>query len=148
MKKLIPGIGHIGVCVVFFCHDGNGKFVMALRGKNARDEHGRWDIGGGGLEFGRSVEDTLRGEIKEEYSANVESFEFLGHRDVHRDDNGKPTHWVALDFKVRVDSEQVQNGEPHKFDEVAWFTLDTPPDNIHSQLPVFFEKYRAKLATF
>ena len=41
------GIDFIGITTVFFCHDGKGKFLMAKRSKNARDEHGRWDIGGG-----------------------------------------------------------------------------------------------------
>ena len=27
----------------------------------------------------------------------------------------KKTHWVALDFKVKVDRGKARNGEPHKF---------------------------------
>lgn len=46
--NLVKGVDYIGVCVVYFCHDGKGEFVMAKRSSNARDEHGRWDIGGGG----------------------------------------------------------------------------------------------------
>ena len=66
-SELKKGVDFIGVTVVYFCHDGNGKFIMAKRSKNTRDEHGKWDIGGGGVEFGESVEKTLRKEIKEEY---------------------------------------------------------------------------------
>lgn len=53
------GIDYIGNSVVYFCHDGKGNFVMAKRSANARDEHGKWDIGGGGLEFGEKVEDEF-----------------------------------------------------------------------------------------
>lgn len=141
------GIDHIGVSVVYFCHDGNGRFLMAKRGSNARDEHGRWDIGGGGLEHGETVEERLRQEIKEEYCTEVLEHEFLGYDDVHREHNGDETHWLALFFKVRVDPKQVENGEPHKFDEVAWFELDDLPseEELHSQLPEFFRRYRGKL---
>ncbi len=139
------GFDYTGVTVVFFCHDGNGKFVMAKRNSNTRDEHGNWDIGGGGLDFGDTVEETVRKEIKEEYCTDVKELEFLGHRDVHREHNGKKTHWIALDFKVLVDSEIVDNGEPHKFDAVDWFTFDTIPENVHSQLPNFLSLYNHRL---
>ena len=145
IKAMTKGVDHIGVTASFFCHDGKGNSVMALRGANARDEQGRWDIGGGGLEFGEKIEDRLRTEIKEEYCADVIEYEFLGFRDAHREHNGKPTHWISLDFKVRVDHAQVRNGEPHKFDDIRWCTLATLPQPLHSTIPLFFEKYRGKL---
>ena len=142
MKK---GIDHIGVCVVYFCHDGQGNILFAKRSKNARDEQGVWDIGGGGVEFGDTVEQTLKKEIKEEYNAEVISFEFLGFRDVHRNHELKPTHWIALDYKVLVDRAGVKINEPHKFDDLGWFTLGNLPQPAHSQFPEFLEKYREKL---
>lgn len=144
-KNLKKGTDHIGVCVVYFCHDGNGRFLMGKRSNNARDEHGRWDIGGGAVEFAESVEETLRKEIREEYSTDVLASEFLGFRDVHREHEGVQTHWVALDFKVRVDPDKVTNGEPHKFDEVRWFTTMPTDEEVHSQIPRFLTLYRNKL---
>lgn len=142
MKK---GVDYTGVTIVFICHDGQGNFVMGKRSVNCRDEHGRWDIGGGGLEFGDTVEKTLRNEIKQEYCTNVISFEFLGYRDVHREHEGIKTHWIGLDFKVLIDKEKVKNGEPQKFDDIGWFTLDTLPNPVHSQFPKFLELYKYKL---
>src|SRR3990167_7281558 len=118
MKK---GVDYVGVCVVYFCHDGKGNFIMAKRNNNTRDEHGCWDIGGGGLEFGDTIEDTIRKEIQEEYSTNV------------------------LDFEVRIDPTKIKNGEPHKFEEVKLFTLNTIPDNVHSQFPNFLSLYRKRI---
>ncbi len=66
-ENLIKGADFTGVAIVFFCHHGKGNFIMAKRSQNARDEQGKWDIGGGGLDFGISVEETLKKEIKEEY---------------------------------------------------------------------------------
>ena len=139
------GIDFVGVSVVYFCHDGKGNFLMHKRGKNARDEQGKWDIGAGGLELHDTVENTLRKEIMEEYSTDVLEFEFLGYRDVHREYEGKKTHWVGLDFKVLVDAKKAKNGEPHKFDEVGWFKMDKLPVERHSVLNLFFEKYKDKL---
>jgi ADP-ribose pyrophosphatase YjhB (NUDIX family) len=134
-----------GVTVVYFCHDGNGNFLLAKRSGNARDEHGCWDCGGGGLEFGHTVEETLRKEIAEEYGTDVLDYEFLGYRDVHREHDGKKTHWIALDFKVRVEPKKVKNNEPHKFDAVEWFTINKMPEPLHSQLPNFLALYKRHL---
>jgi 8-oxo-dGTP pyrophosphatase MutT (NUDIX family) len=145
MNELKKGVDYTGVCVVYFCHDGKGKVVLAKRSTNTRDEHGCWDIGGGGVEFGDTVEDTIRQEIKQEYCTDVVDFEFLGYRDVHRIYEDKHTHWIALDFKVLVDPTKVKNGEPHKFEEIGWFTLDALPEKLHSQLPNFLNLYRQSL---
>ncbi|HWA52438.1 MAG TPA: NUDIX domain-containing protein [Patescibacteria group bacterium] len=145
MKELKKGEDFIGNCVVFFCHDGKGNVVMSKRGQNARDEKGVWDIGGGGIEFGDTVENTLRQEIQQEYGTDVLDYEFLGYRDVHRINNNKPTHWIALDFKVLIDPSKVKNGEPHKFDDVKMFSVKDLPKEIHSQFPLFLKLYKEKL---
>ncbi len=119
---------------------------MAKRGSASRDEHGVWDIGAGSIEFGDTIEETLKREIKEEYCTDVLSAEFLGYRDVHREHHGEQTHWVALDFAVKVEPVTVGNGEPDKFEEVRWFTLDAMPKELHSQLPRFLELYRHRLS--
>ncbi len=142
MKK---GEDYIGVTVVYLCHDGKGSVLLNKRSVNCRDEHGMWDPGGGGLEFGDTVVHTLEKEIAEEYCTDVLGYEFLGYRDMHREHNGKKTHWIALDFKVLVDREKVANGEPHKFDEIGWFTLDKLPSPLHSQFPNFLSAYKDRI---
>lgn len=142
MKK---GEDYTGVTIVYLCHDGNGNILLSKRSKNCRDEHGKWDPGGGGLEFSDTVENTLRKEIKEEYGTDVLDYEFLGYRDVHREHEGKKTHWIALDFKVLVDKDKVSNGEPHKFEAVEWFSLSNLPEPLHSQFPNFLNLYQERL---
>lgn len=139
------GKDFIGVTIVYLCHDGNGNFLFNKRSSNCRDEHGTWDPGGGGLEFGETVENTLKKEILEEYCTDVLGYEFLGYRDVHREHNGTKTHWVALDFKVLIDRDKVKNGELDKFDAVEWFTLDKLPSPLHSQFPTFLKLYKEKI---
>ncbi len=143
MKK---GEDYTGITVVYMCHDGNGNVLFNKRSQNCRDEQGNWDIGGGGLEFDDTIENTLRKEIKEEYCTDVLAYEFLGYRDVHRENNGKKTHWIALDFKVLVDRNKVANGEPNKFDEIGWFKIGEFPTPIHTQIPKFLEYYKDKIA--
>ncbi|MBI2125690.1 NUDIX domain-containing protein [Candidatus Woesearchaeota archaeon] len=142
MKK---GFDYVGVGVCCLCHDGKENIIFLKRGKNARDEHGNWDIVGGGIEFGDSIENTIHKEVMEELGSEVISYEFLGYFDAHREYDGQPTHWVQLAFKVLVNPEKVKLNEPHKFDEMGWFRLNSLPSPIHSQFPKFLEKFRDKL---
>lgn len=121
------------------------KLLDGKKEQQARDENGRWDIGGGAVEFGDTIESTIKKEIIEEYCTEVLSYDFLGFRDVHRSHNGKNTHWVALDFKVLIDPSNVKIGEPDKFDDIGWFKLNKLPKNCHSQFPVFLDLHKDKL---
>jgi len=139
------GIDYVGVVVCYLCHDGQGNILFNKRGANARDEQGKWDVGGGGLEFGDTVEETLKKEIKEEYCVDVMNFEFLGYRDLLRELNGKKTHWLTLDFIVLLNRELVKNGEPHKFDEVGWFSPNKLPSPLHPGAIKLLENNKEKI---
>lgn len=139
MKK---GEDYTGVALVFLCHDGQGNYLLSKRTDQCRDEHSTWDPGGGAVEFNDNVTERLKQEIKEEYCTDVIYFEFLGYRDVHRYNQEKPTHWIALDFKVLVDKTKVRNGEPHKLEKIEWFKLNSLPFPLHSQFPYFLAKYK------
>lgn len=139
------GLDYIAVGVSYYCHDGNGKYLMSKRSQNCRDEKGTWDFGGGGIDFGYGIEETLKKELKEEYCVEHIEYKFLGYRDVFREQEGKKTHWIQFDFIVKVNPEEVKNGEPHKFDEVEWFTLDDLPTPLHSQAQKEVDLYLTKL---
>ena len=118
------------VSVVFVCHDGNGRILLARRGPGARDEPGSWDCGAGALEFGETFEQAVTREVEEEYAAVPLEIELRGVRNVLRGDS----HWVAVVFRVRVDPAAVSIGEPHKFDALGWYRPGDLPAPPHSQL--------------
>jgi 8-oxo-dGTP diphosphatase len=127
------GIDHIGVSVASVIHDGNGRVLLMKRGPKARDERGRWDICGGAIEFGESIDEAIRREVGEELCCEPFEIDFITAYDAHREHEGNKTHWVALVHTVRVDPAQVKIGEPHKISEIGWFTLDDLPTPQHSQ---------------
>ena len=141
------GVSFAGITTCFFCTDGQGKLFLAKRSNKARDEHGNWDVGGGGLKFGiRAIDNAIR-EIQEEYSATPTNIEFIGYRDILRNlPDGTPTHWVALDFKAVVDPKDVKINEPDMFDDSGWFKLDDLPAPLHSQVAFGIDKYKQILS--
>lgn len=134
------GIDYIGVTVCFVVHDGKGNILLQKRSQECRDEKGRWDIGGGALEFGEKLEDAVRREVKEEYAADIASVRFIDAYEALRDNDGQDTHWMAFIHAVEVDPKDITINEPHKVDEIGWFTSDTLPTPLHSQFFQSFER--------
>jgi len=142
MAKVVPapdevnlrrGIDHIGVSVCAIIHDGKGNFLLMKRGPKARDERGRWDIVGGAVEFGESIDEAIKREVKEELCVEPQTIDFLKVYDAHREHEGNQTHWVALTHAVKVNRSNVKIGEPHKISEIGWFTSKNLPSPLHSQ---------------
>lgn len=143
MKK---GVDFTGVTTAFYCHDGEGNLLMHRRSQKCRDEQGKWDVGSGSLEFGLTPEENLKKEIKEEYCAEVKDFRLLGVRSIHRKlDDGTPTHWIAFEYLVLLDRNEVKNGEPESIDEIGWFKPGSLPSPMHSQNPICMQVYKKEL---
>lgn len=128
------GVDFIGVTVSFVVHDGNGKFLLQKRSKKCRDEQGTWDVGGGAVEFGETMDRAVAREIHEELGAEPKAIEFLGAYEAHRDNNGTKTHWIALSHAALVDSGLVSIKDTERIDEIGWFTTKTLPKPLHSQM--------------
>ena len=136
------GLDHIGISASFIVHDGKGNILLQRRGPDARDENGNWDVGGGAIEFGESIEATVEREINEELCVSPLNIQFLTVYDAFREYNGSPTHWIAIMHSVEVAPEKVKIGEPEKIDAIGWFTSKNLPSPLHSQ---FWKSYQIAL---
>lgn len=137
-EDLKRGVDYIGVNVVFFCHDGQGRVLLSRRSRNCRDECGLWDCGAGSMEHGETFDEAVKREVLEEYLVEPEEIEYVASRNVLRDNGGTPTHWVANLHVVKVDPAEVGIGEPDKIDELGWFRPDEFPAELHSMVPPHF----------
>ncbi|OIP57987.1 MAG: RNA pyrophosphohydrolase [Candidatus Levybacteria bacterium CG_4_10_14_0_2_um_filter_36_16] len=144
-----PGIDYVGVTISFYCNDGKGKFLFHKRSKNCRDEVGRWDCGGGQLEFGEDPIDGVLREVREEYGCKGIIQEQLPAHSIIRFQNKIKTHWLAIPFFIKVNPKDVKNNEPNKIDEIKWFRLNNLPTPLHTGFKYsnkrysdYFKKYR------
>ena len=133
------GVDYIGVTVNFLVHDGQGRILLQKRSQNCRDEQGNWDIGGGAVEFGETLDDAVARELMEELCVKPLSIKAIQHYDAHRINKGVPTHWIAVTYAVLVDPNEVSIGEPHKVDDIGWFTKDNLPSPLHSMFDKAYE---------
>ncbi len=70
------GVDYIGVGVGAAIFNTEGKLFITLRGKEAKNERGKWEISGGSVEFGETFQEAIKREIKEEVGVEVE-YKFL-----------------------------------------------------------------------
>lgn len=136
------GIDYIGVTTPFYCHDGQGNFLLHKRSEKCRDEHHRWDPGSGKLEHGLSIEENILKEVLEEYGCGGNVQEILPAHDIFREQNGVATHWIAIPGFVRVNPKEVVNNEPEKILEIGWFTLDNLPAPLHTGFEYTFNLFK------
>lgn len=123
MKK---GIDYIGVGVGAVIVNAQGRIFLAKRGKEARNESGKWEFPGGAVEFGETLELALVREVKEEYGFDIEVQELLDV--VNHIIPDEKQHWVSPTFLCRVKSGTPRILEPHKCDEIGWFALVEIPE--------------------
>ena len=112
---------------------------MHKRSIHCRDEVGRWDAGGGSMEFGETFEQAVRREVMEEYGTPILELAHIATNNVLRNNNGTPTHWIANIFSCRIDAKKVKNNDPQYIDEIGWFTEDAFPQPLHSKFLEHFE---------
>lgn len=118
--NMIKGIDYIGVGVGAIIIE-NGKVLLMKRSQKARNQKGKWEIPGGGLEWGETFKEALHREIKEEVGVIIEIVEQFGLWDeVLKDDK---QHWVAPTYLCRIKSGVPKIMEPEKCDDLGWYTL-------------------------
>ena len=115
------GIDYIGVGVGAVIVNSEGKVLLMKRGLKARNERGKWQIPGGGLEFGESFEDAIRREVKEELGIDIKLTKML---DVSNQILlEERQHWVSPIFLCSVLDGEPRILEPEKCDQIGWYTL-------------------------
>ncbi|GEM_PF-1583750 len=116
------GIDYIGVGVGAAIFNSDGKLFLTLRGKKAKNERGTWEIPGGSVEFGETLEDALKREIKEEHGIDIEIVELL---DVCSHlIPGEHQHWVSPTYICQITKGTPKILEPDKCDAFDWFTIE------------------------
>ena len=145
--RIHKGKSFVGVSTAVAIFNSKGQIFLTQRSENTRDEHGRWDVCGGGLKWGETIENNSRREMNEEFAVESESDLIpVGYRQAFRtDQNGDKTHWICMDSVIILNEKEaklVKINEPNNFDDSGWFDLDDLPSPMHS---VIDELYAERL---
>ena len=119
------GLDYIGVGVGAVIMGDDGRVFLALRGREARNERGKWEFPGGSVEFSETLETALAREVREEFGFEVDVVDLLDV--VDHIIPGEKQHWVSPTFLCRIKSGVPRILEPHKCDAIAWLAVDEIP---------------------
>jgi len=147
MAKHSAGTAYTGVSVAFLIvhpddiiqHEvmslGHARYLFSKRGPGCRNEIGKWEFGGGGVEFGETVEDAIKREVREEYG--LTTTEICAPILVEQFVEGQ--HWWCACCIVHVKDPEVTISEPDKVLEPTWIkgktafeTLDLSVASLNS----------------
>lgn len=113
----IEGGQPVGVAVDAIVLDGSGYWLLHRRGDGCRDEVGRLEGLGGGLESGEDPRAALAREIREEAGEDidVEIDRFIAGRVIHARDGGDGERpWIVISYLCRLRSGEPVVTEPDK----------------------------------
>lgn len=115
------GRDYIGVGVGAAILNREGKVFITKRGKNAKNEVGKWEFPGGSVAFGETLEEALKREIKEEHGVEIIIQDLLGIcNHIIPEEN---QHWIAPAYICTILNGTPKILEPEKCEEIGWFTL-------------------------
>lgn len=141
MKK---GIDYIGVGVGAIIFDQAGLVFLAKRGRDVRNESGKWEFPGGGVEFNEKLETAVAREISEEYGFDIEVEQLLDV--VNHIIPAEKQHWVSPTFLCRYRQGTPRILEPDKCDAIGWFEMtNIPVDQLTIASKNSFESLKRKL---
>ena len=130
------GIDYIGVGIGAVIVNDEGKYLLTKRGGKAKNEKGKWEVPGGGIEFGENMHDAIKREVMEELGIEIEIFDHLPPVDHIIPDEGQ--HWITSGVISRITAGEPTIMEPEKCDEIGWFSIDEMQD---MQLAIPSRKY-------
>lgn len=136
------GVDYIGVGIGAVIINSDGKMLLAKRGKKAKNERGKWEFPGGSVEFGDTMEQTIKREIKEELGVEIETLKHLSPVDhIIHDEN---QHWVTSAFLSKIVKGKPKIMEPEKCEKIDWFSF-TELEKMVSELSIPTRKYLPQL---
>lgn len=122
------GIDYIGVGVGAIIVDSQGRLFLARRGPQAKNERGLWEFPGGSVEWGETLAEALRREMREEYGIEIVVGELLDVVDHILEDEGQ--HWVSPTYLCSLAAGEPVIREPGKCTEIGWFHPDRAPHDL------------------
>jgi mutator protein MutT len=123
----------LGVAAVIW--NDRRQLLLIRRTKNPRK--GQWSLPGGKVEFGESLEQALRREIREETGLEIDVLGLAGIAETIRDsDAGAPqSHFVLIDYSARAVSGVAVAASDAT--DATWFTQEET-----AALPLWPEMHR------
>ncbi len=136
MEDKYPRVG-IGVMI----QNEKGEALLGLR--QGSHGAGEWCFPGGHLEWGETVFETAKREVKEETGLDVSRFELISVFDEMRYIRTDNKHYLNIGVKAEYQGGEPKLMEPDKCKEWRWFGLDNLPEKMLESTENIIKNYQA-----
>lgn len=101
-------------------------FLVVKRSEEDDLYPGCWEFPGGHLEFGETINNALKRELKEEIGfSDFDNPIITNYTDEIKENNGNKTHNIELDFVIKVNKEKINVTLSKEHIEYAWVTKES-----------------------
>lgn len=136
MEHKYPRVG-IGVMI----QNEKGEVLLGLR--QGSHGAGEWSFPGGHLDWGETVFECAKREIKEETGLDVSEGELISVADEMRYLISDGKHYVNIGIKVKYQGGEPAVMEPDKCLKWYWFNLDNLPKELFEGTELTIKNFKA-----
>lgn len=133
--ELRPRVG-IGVLIK------NDKNEVLLGLRMGSHGAGEWSFPGGHLEFGETIFQTAKREVKEETDLDINKFELVSVCDEMRYIKTDNKHYLNIGVLGHYEGGELKNLEPHKCESWKWFPINELPENLFEPTGITLNNYK------
>ncbi|MBI2578558.1 MAG: NUDIX domain-containing protein [Candidatus Aenigmarchaeota archaeon] len=137
MRKERPLVG-VGCQII------QGNKILLGRRKGSHGE-GEWSGFGGHVEFGETLEECAKREVKEEVGLEVGNLRLLCISDIMK--YGKK-HYVDVEFTAKIKSGKPRIVDKENISELKWFDLKNLPKPLFEPVKIALEALKTKKVYF
>ncbi len=134
------GVDYIGVGVGAVILNEDREVLLVRRRRRPEAEY--WTIPGGAVEWGERCEDAVCRETLEEVGLTVEVESLLTVVDHITSVDG--THWVSMEYLVRVLKGAASNLSTSENSDIRWFNLSDLPELLTQPSHEAIDAYLAR----
>jgi mutator protein MutT len=128
-KKPKKGIDYIGSAIGVLMFNDKGEVFLSKRSQNAKNERGCWEMPGGSVDFGETLEETAKREVKEEFGVDIDILHQFKAENHFIPQEGQ--HWITTSFHAQIkEGQEPHIMEPEKCDAIGWFALNALPQPL------------------
>ena len=131
-KEKSIGVG----CGAIIINEKN-EVLLVKRPFSSITDAGYWTRPGGEVEFGETIEEALKKEVKKETGVEIEVIRFLDMNEII--DTEKGIHWVALGYLAKAVSQEERSNLITN--EIRWFNISDLPEKLTDYTKSSLEAY-------
>jgi mutator protein MutT len=124
-NDLRHGEDFVGIGCGALIVNNKNEVLLLKRGNKSRNNAGFWSQPGGRVDYGETVIEAIKREVREEVGVEIILLKFLCYSNQIL--KRQRQHWVTINYLAKITKGRPKIMEPQKHDDLQWFDLKKVP---------------------